>query len=55
MNEEEKRQLIATIYEIQLMPWERRNNSIQDCMDEASVEYDKVRQRNEEWEREHQK
>ena len=26
-----------------------------DCMDEASVEYEKIGQRNEEWEREHRK
>ena len=28
---------------------------LQDCMDEASVEYEKIGQRNEEWEREHRK
>ena len=28
---------------------------LRDCMDEASVEYEKIGQRNEEWEREHRK
>lgn len=28
---------------------------LRDCMDEASVEYEKIEQRNEEWEREHGK
>lgn len=28
---------------------------LQDCMDEASVEYERIGQRNEKWEREHRK